>query len=402
MWWLYALVGLWLALSAGATFWVYRFQGRVGAPMSTDPQPRVTVIAPVKGAGPHLRPFLDCLLGLDYADYRVLAVAESEADPAVPVLRERQGGDARLSISVAGLSEGEGQKVHNLRHALAQIDEATRIVALIDADTLPSPDWLRRLVRPLVRSNDIAAVSGHRWIVPEGEDLPSAVVAAATAALIPTPRIWGACWAGTLAFRRETVDELRIGDRLAGAISDDGIITRLLWERRLKVLTPGALLVVSPVRHSWASAFAFGRRQYMCVRWYMPKVWAAALVVIMLPIAGGAAAVVLLLKGDAVGFGALALGVALGQIRARLRASVFERIRGAEGRALYRRYAWVDRALAPLWASFHGLCALASAFLNRVWWAGVLYEVRGRNATRVVKRLLPSGSSRAGTDLART
>lgn len=398
MWSLYALVGLWLCLSAGATLWVRRFQARVWAPMSTDAQPPVTVIVPVKGAGPHLGPFLNCLLSFDYADYRVLAVVESEADPALPLLRAREAGaGSRLSVLIAGLSQGEGQKVHNLRHALQRLDDRARIVALLDADTRPSPDWLWRLVRPLTREPDIAAVSGHRWIVPDGDDLPSAVVAAANAALIPTPRLWGACWAGTLALRRETLEELRVWERLAGAISDDGIITRLLAEKKLKVLTPGGLLVVSPVRHSWPSAFAFGRRQYQCVRWYMRKVWGAALIVITLPVAGSIAALALSVTGDLVGVAALGFAAALGQVRAQLRARVFQRVLGPTGLELYRRYAWADRGLMPLWAAFHSLCAIASATSNRIRWAGVLYEIRGRNDTQVLGRVAPPAGPPDGT-----
>ena len=380
MWFLYALMAAWLVVHVGALVFAWLFQRGLGSPVTSETEPPVTIIAPVKGDGSLLRPFLARLRTLAYSDYRILAVVESDDDPAASLLRDEAGQEgAPLDVTVAGLAETEGQKVHNLRHALAQLDARTQIVAFIDADTMPLSDWLTRLVRPLTREPDIAAVTGYRWIVPEGRDLPSAVVAAANCSLVSLPRPWSICWGGTLALRRSTVDELDLRGRLAGAVVDDVQLTRILAEAGLRVLTPRGLILLSPVRHSWRSAFAFARRQYVLVRWYLPGSWAFALL-------AAPAALALALRGDRVALVVLAAAIVLGQVRVVLRGRIADGLWGQAGRSLYDRHRRVDRWLPPLWIAFHAASIWASIGVRRLWWSGILYEIGGRTLTRVLRR----------------
>lgn len=388
MWFPYALIAAWLVVHAGALWFGWLFQRGLGSPVATETEPPVTIVAPVKGDGPLLRPFLACLRTLDYSDYRILAVVESETDPAAAILCAEAGRPgAPLRVCVAGLAETEGQKVHNLRHALGELDAVTAIVAFIDADTLPRPDWLARLVRPLEREPEIAAVTGYRWIVPEGRDLPSAIVAAANCSLVSLPRPWPICWGGTLALRRASVDRLDLRGTLAGAVVDDVHLTRILAEAGLRVLTPRGLILLSPVRHDWSSAFAFARRQYVLVRWYLPLSWAVALVLTTLPLLAASLALALAAGGDRVAVAALAAAVLMGQLRVVVRGRIAEELWGEEGRRLYDRHRRVDRWCAPLWTAFHAASVWASIGVRRLWWSGILYEIGGRTRTRVLRRL---------------
>ncbi len=384
---LYVLIACWLAVLAGAVWFAWTFLSVLAPAPAPEAEPPVTVIAPIKGAGPLLRPFIERLRSQAYADYRILAVVESEDDPAAPVLREMADEPgAPLATLVAGLSAREGQKVHNLRHGLAHLDASAQIVAFVDADTLPSPDWLVRLVRPLTREEDIAAVTGYRWVVSEGGGWPSAIVAAANASVVTMPRVWNVCWGGTLALRRETIERLDLAGRLEGAVVDDVLITRILHEEGLRILTPRGLVVLSPVHHDWASAFAFAHRQYTFVRWYLPGSWCAATALLSLPVVAGGAALVLALMGDRIALAALLAAVLLGQARASLRARIVAALFGEEGRALFARSGWADRWLAPVWITFHAAGAWSSLLTRRLLWAGTLYEFVGRNETRVIRR----------------
>lgn len=388
MWFLYALMAAWLVVHAGALCFAWLFQRGLGSPVTTETEPPVTVVVPVKGDGELLQPFLDRLRTLSYSAYRILAVVESEDDPAASLLRsEATRPGAPLRVTVAGLAETEGQKVHNLRHALGELDPACEIVAFIDADTLPAPDWLTRLVRPLEREPDVAAVTGYRWIVPDGRDLPSAVVAAANASLVSLPRPWPICWGGTLALRRATIERFDLRGRLAGAVVDDVHLTRILAAEGLRVLTPRGLTLLSPVRHTWSSAFAFARRQYVLVRWYLPGSWALALVLTSLPVVAAPVAVGLALAGDVTAWAALAAAVAMAQVRVALRSRITRALWGPDGKGIYDRQKPVDRWCAPLWVAFHAASVWASIGVRQLWWAGILYEIGGRTRTRVLSRI---------------
>lgn len=377
----------WLAQFAIAMWFAWRFPAEIGRALSREREPPVVVVTPVKGAGPDLADFVTRLRSFSYSDYSVAAVVESEADPAyAALLAAARGEGAPMTVRVAGLSETRGQKVHNLLHALDHLGPGPEIVAFVDADTLPARDWLTRLVRPLVREPEIAAVTGHRWIVPKGDDLPSAVVAAANASLLTLPRLWSVCWGGTLAMRRETIEAMHLPVALGGAVVDDVQITNFLQDRGLRILTPKELVVISPVRHDWASAFAFARRQYMFARFYIPISWAVGLVILTLPIMAATVAVALALQGNVVAVGALVAAVVLSQIRVTLRARIVRRLWAPEGDRLQARTRFVERWLPPLWITFHAAAAWSAAWSRRIRWAGVVYEVRGRNETRVVSR----------------
>ena len=104
-----------------------------------------------------------------YARYRIIASVESKDDPAFAFLcaAEPEVG-APLEVTVAGLAENAGQKVWNLTAALERLAPEDDVVAFIDADTLPTPEWLPRLVAVLVNSGRPVA-TGYRWMTPSDD-----------------------------------------------------------------------------------------------------------------------------------------------------------------------------------------------------------------------------------------
>ena len=100
-------------------------------------RPPVTLIVPFKGFDHDLQRGIRALLTLDYPDYRLLAVVESEQDPAHAVLRETLASfpaGPGVEIVVAGLAPDDtGQKVHN---QLAAFEHLERSPA-----RSPTPTW---------------------------------------------------------------------------------------------------------------------------------------------------------------------------------------------------------------------------------------------------------------------
>ncbi len=383
----YGIIAVWLVQLGGGVVMAWRFQRSIGNHVALEREPEVLVVTPVKGASRHLAGFAAALRAQRYGRYRILAVVEAESDPAVPILRAAaEGPGAPLEVAVAGLAVDEGQKVHNLIHALDRVEARDEVVAFVDADTQPQPDWLLRLVEPLTRGG-IDVVTGHRWLLPVRGDLPSALTAAAVNALVGALRIWDVVWGGTWALRRATIERIDLRDRWRGSISDDMHLTRIVREHGLRVLAPRTLIVPSPVEHSFRSALAFGRRQYFFMRWYLPKVWCVGALTASLSLVAGTGTLVLALAGDRFAISALALGFALGQARASVRGRIVDKAWGADARRAYAATAdWAVRWLAPAWIALHAAAAWSTLASRRVAWSGVVYELRGYRETRIVSR----------------
>ena len=141
-----------------------------------DYRPPVTLIVPFKGFDHDLKRGIRAMLKLDYPQYRLLAVVESEDDPALAVLRETlaefPAGPA-VEIVVAGLApDNIGQKVHN---QLAAFDHLARRDppwptptwwCFADSDAVPHARWLGQLVGPLANEYN-GVTTGYRWLIPQ-------------------------------------------------------------------------------------------------------------------------------------------------------------------------------------------------------------------------------------------
>ena len=255
----------WIAIAVMSTLSAWRYTW--GLPLSEIPgsTPPVAVIVAVKNASEVSRAFFGRLRHQAYPDYRIIAAIESEEDPAFAmVTEESKRPGAPLRTVIAGQSGRSGQKVWNLLAALDAIEPGDEIVAFVDADTLPTPEWLSRLVAALVNTGR-DAVTGYRWIVPADNRVSSAVVAAANASLVTLPRmpsIINHCWGGTMAMRHKTLERIDIRRYWAGAILDDAQTTRAFKEAGYRSFPPARCLLLSPVAMSWSEALSFGRRQY--------------------------------------------------------------------------------------------------------------------------------------------
>ncbi|MGH6836153.1 MAG: glycosyltransferase [Methylocella sp.] len=370
----------WGAIAVMSTLSAWRYTW--GLPLSEIPgsTPPVAVIVAVKNASDVSRAFFDRLRHQTYPDYRIIAAVESEEDPAFAmVMEESKRPGAPLRTVVAGQSERTGQKVWNLLAALDAIGARDQIVAFIDADTLPAPEWLPRLVAALVNTGR-DAVTGYRWIIPADNRVSSAVVAAANASVVTTarlPSIANHCWGGTMAMWRTTLEAIDIRRFWTGALLDDGQMTRAFKEAGYPVYSPRQSLLLSPVAMSWSEALAFGRRQYRLLWLYSPDIWALGALGTFFPIAAAIAALSMALQGSVLAISLIGVSLVLGEIRYHCRRRIVVALWGegtAAGRANYWR---VERWLRPIWWSFHALCVFSALGSRHIRWAGIDYLVRG-------------------------
>ncbi len=374
------LVAAWIAIAIANTVSAWRYTW--GLPLTEVPgtTPPVVVVVAVKNASDLSRAFFGRLRHQAYPDYRIIAAVESEEDPAFAMaMEESKRPGALLRTVVAGQSGRTGQKVWNLLAALDAIEPSDEIVAFVDADTLPAPEWLSRLVAALVNTGR-DAVTGYRWIIPADNRVSSAIVAAANASIVTVPRlpsIINHCWGGTMAMRRTTLERIDIRRYWTGAISDDAQMTRAFESAGYEVHSPRQILLLSPVAMSWREALSFGRRQYRILWLYSRDLWALAALGTLFPIAAALTALSMALQGSILATVLIGVSLVLGEIRYQCRRKIVFALWGEATTAGQPTYWRVERWLRPFWWSFHAVCVFSALGSRHIRWAGIDYWVRG-------------------------
>jgi len=324
--------------------------------------PTALVVVPVRG-DTGLDGFLAALAGQDYPSWRVVFAVEATDDAAVPaLLRFVAAAPERAALVCAGRAERRGQKVHNLLAALACRDARDAVVVTLDVDTVPQPDLLRALLRP-VATGQAPIATGYRWSDPaDGHPASRAVSAIDQAvATLPPLRRFAPCWGGATAIRAEALEALDLSTLWDRAIADDLTLSRAARLRGLRVYAPLAARVPTPIRFGWRGALAFGTRQYRLLRLHAPALWGFAAVTALLPVLGGGAAWFLVVAGDWRGGAALVVAAGFGALGSWLRRSIAPPGCGTIG-------------AGPLAIALR-LLAVTSSFGRGLAWAGRRYRL---------------------------
>ncbi len=326
------LLAAWMAQAGAATLlcWWYLHLLRRPQPAAAT-MPPILVLVPVRGPLRDLGAFLSALESQTYpGDWRVVLALEDADDPAHDTVAGFVARNpARASLVLAGPATIRGQKVQNLLAGLAALRPGDGAVVTLDADMVPPPDLLSRLLRPVL-SGQAPVASGYRWTLPGDGGLGSALVALADMGVATLPRCarCNLCWGGATAIGRAALDRLdlpRVWDR---AVSDDLMLTRAAREAGLTIYAPLDVRPAAPVAFPrLRDALGFGARQYRVLRLHAPRAYLLALLAAAVPVAGGLAALLALAAGGgAMALACLGLAVALQRVRAALRRAIAARI----------------------------------------------------------------------------
>lgn len=397
---LFLLVGLAAILPAllltAQTLEFRRFVRSRGATIKQGPvSHRVVLFAPCKGLEHGLKDNLRPLFEQDHPDYRLVLIVETEQDPACGPIGEllREYPRTSAQLVVAGIATDCGQKVHNLRVATAELHDA-EILAFVDSDARPQPDWLRQLVQHLHRPGSVAA-TGYRWFVPERNTLPNLLLHslnAAVAALVGPGKhhlVWGGAWA----IHRTTFEAIRLRDRWNGTLSDDLVAARELARTRDKLEFEPGCMTPSPVDMSWRQMLEFVRRQYTVARFYSPTWWKLGLVlcsISQLAFWGGTAlAVVGFVLQASWALAAAVLPIAmycLYVLRASLRQNAAESFVPAADQPRLAVAAAFDIWCSPLAGLANWAGMIGSLWGNQITWRGITYGIARGGQVRILDR----------------
>lgn len=389
-----------LSWSVLLTLQVYEHRRFVGATLRIPPKnwknpPGVLVCVPCKGLDLDLADNLRCVLTQQYPKYRVRFIVEAEDDPACAVIEQLKSQTSlHCELLVAGKCTDSGQKIHNLRHATAELPYDVELLVFFDSDARPAPDAVARFVDCCFRGR-VQVATGYRWFVPRRSTLPNLVMAninGAVASLL-SHRGYNLIWGGSWAITRQLFEKTALAEAWRGTLSDDLVASRVMRRAGVRIAFEPGCMAASPVDNTWSETIGFLRRQFLIGRCYAPLWWWAAIPLIALqPIVlfGGIAWAALLQKQantlwlwPLVASGVLYV---LAMLRSHWRQSVWcDRVAGAP-HAL-KAAARFDRWAAPLSCLVAIGAMLMSAVGRSIVWRGIHYHIGAAGRITLLGRM---------------
>lgn len=395
----FALIVIWLgilSLRNGFSFAAY-VRRELAIPLS-DFTPFVSVIAPCRGLEDGLRENINALFEQNYPAYEIIFVTDRADDPALGVIEEVRHvwQDAWHPVTqcvIAGPAPDSGQKVHNLRAAVLELDPRSEVLAFVDSDARPGPIWLRSLVAPLV-DEQLGAATGYRWFLPTKGSLAShlrSVWNGSIASALGERRDKNFCWGGSTAIRRSTFDELGIREHWRGSVSDDFTMTRILHEAKLPIHFVPACLVPSVDDCTVKELLEFTNRQLKITRVYAPHLWQPVLIGSLLFCAiffGGLALVIV--RGTQglsyiVPLVMVVLIYVLGAAKAYIRLQAISTAL-MDCRNQLMKSLPAHLILWPAASLLFLINAIAAAGSRRIRWRGITYDLKSPNEAVIIAR----------------
>jgi cellulose synthase/poly-beta-1,6-N-acetylglucosamine synthase-like glycosyltransferase len=395
----FAAIAIWLGLVSlrGGVRFVRYVQAELAKELP-EFTPFATVFVPCRGLDDGLKENIEAIFAQAYPAFEIIFVSDRADDPALAIIEEARRSFAgesgpTMRFVVSGPATDSGQKVHNLRVAVAAADPQSEIFVFVDTDARPRADWLSTLIKPL-QDPDLGATTGYRWFIPVrggvASHLRSVWNAAIASALGEQPEK-NFCWGGSTAIRRETFQNRKVVEYWRGTVSDDFALTRALHDGDLPIKFVPQCLTASFEDCTLGELIEFTNRQLKITRAYAAHLWKGVLIgslVFVLVFFGGAGLVIaraLLGLSFATPLVLLLVIFALGSMKSHFRLRAVsqvipdERLRSV-GTALAHLMLW---PLASVLYLYNGLVAAVS---RRITWRGITYELKSPTETVILSR----------------
>ena len=356
-----------------------------------DFQPFVSVIAPCRGLEPGLADNLRPLLTQNYPRYEVLFVFDALDDPAIKMVDQlKASATVPARTIIAGPATDSGQKVHNLRVAVNEVDPQTEVLVFVDTDARPTQNWLRQLVAPLA-DETLGASTGYRWFIPERGGITSrlrSVWNASVASALARDTTKNFCWGGSTAIRRQTFTRLNVAESWRGSVSDDFTITHILKQAKLPIHFTPNCLVASVGDCDFRELLEFTTRQIKITRVYASHLWLPLLLgssLFAIAFFGGLILLILqilkILSTTVLLPLMLLLIFGLGATKSFIRFRAVSTILQTSHRDLLAHvFLWPIASLLYLYN------AILAGFSRRIKWRGITYELKSPTEAVIISR----------------
>jgi cellulose synthase/poly-beta-1,6-N-acetylglucosamine synthase-like glycosyltransferase len=395
----FAAIVIWLgilSLRSGLDFAAY-LRSETARPLA-DFTPFVSVLVPCRGLENGLRENVSALFEQNYPAYEIIFVTDRADDLSLTVVEQVRtlvvaSGQVSSRVVIAGDTIDCGQKVHNLRVAVANVDPESQAFVFVDTDARTQSHWLRSLVAPLA-DDSVGAASGYRWFIPARGGLASqlrSVWNASIASALGPREDKNFCWGGSTAIRKKTFEKLRVMNSWQGTVSDDFTLTRVLQQAKLPIHFVPACLVASLGDCSASELLEFSNRQLKITRVYAAHLWKPVLIGSLLfctVFFGGIILViarVILRLSYALPLLTLLLIYLLGAAKAYIRLKAVAIPLANYQKQLSRSLSW-HLLLWPFASALYLCNAFAAGFSRRIKWRGIAYELKSATEAVIISR----------------
>ena len=298
-------------------------------------------------------------------------------------------------LIVAGKTETESQKVHNLRQAVSEVSNESEAFVFVDSDARPGKDWLRNLTAPL-ENETIGCATGYRWFISRKISLASelrSVWNASVASALGANTKKNFCWGGSMAIRRDVFDKLNVREKWLGTLSDDFAVTRMMKQADLPIYFVPQALTATVENCGFGELLEFTTRQMKITRVYASHLWKASLIGSLIFTIVFWTGIALLFFASGIHFwltlAFVLLIFALGASKASLRLKAVKLILKDYEKELNRQLfshliLWT---LTPPLYFYNSVCALLS---RKIVWRGIEYELKSATETVILSTNKPS------------
>lgn len=237
--------------------------------------PSCAVIIPVSGENPKMESALRSLLDQDYPNFHIFMVTATEDDPARTMVELLQDDYDNMTLVTAGLTDGRGQKNHNLLAGVAAAGDMPDIYVFCDSTHIAAKDFLRCLVLPIA-AGEAAFSTGYHQVEPRDNGLVT-LAYAINVLFMRLMQGQGALtqpWGGAMAMSRRAFSQYNVAKLWADNVVDDCSLGALLQKEGVHVrFCPAALLGTFAAGHSSKVWRAWLGRQILFLKFCMPGQW---------------------------------------------------------------------------------------------------------------------------------
>lgn len=396
------------SLKGGIDYFNY-FKKELSKPKS-DFMPFASIIVPCRGIDKDLNKNLEALFKQNYLNYELIFVVDDESDLAVPVIKElinhrdtetqsnknitENSASLRLcgtKLVVAGKAKDCGQKVHNLRKAVLEILDESKVLVFVDSDARPNENWLRNLIAPLEDEN-IGCSTGYRWFIQKSGGLAThfrSVWNASIASALGENTKNNFCWGGSTAMTREVFEKLNIRKKWRGTLSDDFALTNALKEADLPIYFVPSCLTATVEDCSFGEMLEFTTRQMKITRVYSPNHFKVSIIGSILFTFTFWTGFILLFFLSGIHFWITLIFTLIiflfGVGKAWIRLNAVKLVLESYNKKLNRQFFWQITfwIISPILFLYNNLMAIIS---RKIVWRGIEYKLESANKTSITER----------------
>ncbi|MEO3706387.1 glycosyltransferase [Trichormus azollae] len=384
-----SLIG-WLVIQVCLTLVFLWYLRSYKQPLLSDEQlPKTAVILCLRGADPYLPNCVRFLLKQNYPHYDLKLIIDSPEDPAFKIVKEAitEIGATNFQIStLRTVRHNCSLKCSSLVQAVSDLDNSYQVVALVDADTIVHPNWLRELVSPLT-DDKVGLTTGNRWYVPTGKYWGSLVRYAGNVSTVVQMFLFQVPWGGSLAIKKELLNQTELLEKWGEAFGDDMLIHKIIKKHGLGIKFVPSLLMVNREESDLTYLFTSLKRLILCSRLYHPN-WLAlvsdAVSSILFPTVTIILALGFLLATEWNGsvslfksYSIYTIGLLLLMLVMELGVQEVIRSQGQVTPQVSLTTIIKMLIAIPLTQWVYGLAMLSSLWMSTVTWRGLTYKVQG-------------------------